>query len=130
MNPVFFVGCESPPEEYMDPLSAIYPRYYSTMLIEDSIRVEFPHDADRKLLFATPLNFSGNTFTARTIFHAGVPVYVYGRFNTAITAGFVSDSWPYVQFPDRNVNAVVLQYAILCFSGTGKTKFSKRNGRA
>lgn len=106
-------------------LEVIRPWYYSTVLIEDSIRVEFapgsktgvyrftfPQDADRKLLFATPLNFSGNTFTARTIFHADVPVYVYGRFNTAITAGFVSDSLYFVRFPERNEHAVVMQYAI------------------
>lgn len=123
-----------------DPVQeVIHPWYYSTMLIEDSIRVEFapgsktgvyrfsfPENADRKLLFTAPLNFSGNTFTARTFFHGDVPVYVYGRFNTAITAGLVSDTLSCVRFPHRKERVVVLQYAISYVSTTqAKQHFQK-----
>lgn len=110
-----------------DPVQeVIHPWYYSTLLIEDSIRVEFapgkktgvyrfyfPADADRKLLLTTPWHFiTADAFTGRTIFHDDVPVYVYGRFNTAISAGVLSDTLCYVRFPDRKVNAVELKYAI------------------
>ncbi|SKA10522.1 alpha-1,2-mannosidase, putative [Chitinophaga eiseniae] len=117
----------------------IRPWYYSTMLVEDCIRVEFApgcktgvyrfsfrENADRKLLFTVPLTFSGNTFTARTFFHGDVPVYVYGRFNTAITAGLVSDTLFYARFPHRKERAVVLQYAVSYVStAQAKQNFQK-----
>ncbi|CAL1521456.1 hypothetical protein MMC2321_05250 [Chitinophaga sp. MM2321] len=121
---------------YDHDLEIIHPWYYSTTLIEDNIKVEFapgsktgiyrftfPEHVTRQLLFETPVSFiAADGVTAATFFHGDVPVYMYGKFNTRVKSGTVSDTLPYVIFTDKSVDPITFKYAISYVSAANAKK--------
>ncbi|AEV99429.1 alpha-mannosidase [Niastella koreensis] len=103
------LGSWKEPMLYDHDLEVTRPWYYSTWLVNDNITVEFtpgkkagyyrftfPANSAKNILFApynngeSEFNFTATReFTGMETYHGNIKVYVYGQFNTDVTAGTV-----------------------------------------